>query len=709
MTAAPVAAAGEPSRRAPSFALLALLLNLLLLPFLLFGIHSGDSDAFYHLAGGRWMFEHGRVLDQETFSYTIPGRSWTNYYWGFEWLAYAAYRLAGMAGVLVLRDVLILATANLFLYWVWRRTGQAVPETLAFGLLVLPLYVPRALNVRPHLVSYLFLLVALVLLDALRRGRWRVAPPLVLLCALWANLHGVEYPVVLAAIAIHAADAFVARDGAARRWVGLLAACAAAFLANPFGAALFRTARIGADAEVMAQIDEMRPLALEELGGLFPALDLESPSFLHYAVLAGLVFVPGWVRRRAVVPLGLFALGLALIFNKRRFAAEFVILAVPYIADGLARARRSLSAPRRLPAAVLVGFAAWSAASAVATARVKIRGGNLDAVSASFYPVGAVRFLERHGLSGNLHTEPTIAGYATWALYPHVRTTMDMRTPEPFGAQELWLAGTIGRGVSLARVAERWPVDLVLVGRDTPLAGLLRSEPAGFSPVYEDPWFVVFAHERALGPGKEHLRLRTLSVMEDLEAGRIALGTRLDAAVEGPLRAEAERLREAWPANTLAQRALLWLMLSEGRFGEARERAAALSREMTRQALYPFFEGLALRPLGKPEDAVAAFRRAIDVAPEFLLPYPQAADLLLSLGRNQEALDLMERFTFGRWSRLTAVEYILLGQARQRTGRGEAARQAFERADWLLAAGDPLRAALERETVTPSGAAPSPR
>lgn len=693
----------------PSFGVLALLLNALLLPFLFFGIHSGDSDTFYHLAGGRWMFEHGRVLDQETFSYTIPGRPWTNYYWGFQWLVYAGYRLAGMAGVLALRDLLMLATTNLFLYWVWKKTGRAVPETLAFALLVLPLYVPRALNVRPHLVSYLFLLVALLLLDALRGGRWRAAPLLVLMCALWANLHGVEYPVVLAVIGIHAADALVARDRAARRWGLLLAACAAAFLANPFGAALFRTARIGTDAEVMAQIDEMRPVALEELGGLFPALDLESPSFLHYAVLAGLVLVPGWARRRAVVPLGLYALGLALVFNKRRFAVEFLILAVPCLAEGVARARRSLTVPRRLPAAVLLAFAAWSAASAVATARVKVRGGNLDAVSASFYPVGAVRFLERHALSGNLHTAPTVAGYVTWALHPRVRTTMDMRTPEPFGAQELWLAGTIGGSVSLARVAERWPVDLVLVGRDTPLAGRLRSEPAGFAPVYADPWFVLYAHERALGPGKEHLRLRTLSVLEDLEAGRIALGTPLDEALQGTLRAEAERLREAWPANNLAQRALLWLTLSEGRFGEARERAAALSRALPRQAVYPFFEGLALRQLDKPQEAVAAFRRAIGTSPEFLLPYPHAADLLLALGRNQEALELMERFTFGRWPRLTAAEYILLGRARQRAGRAEAARQAFERADWLLAAADPLRAELEKERVTPSGGAPSPR
>jgi tetratricopeptide (TPR) repeat protein len=286
---------------------------------------------------------------------------------------------------------------------------------------------------------------------------------------------------------------------------------------------------------------------------------------------------------------------------------------------------------------------------------------------------------------------------------------MDMRTPEPFGAQELWLAGAMGQGVPLARVQERWGVDLVLAHRDRALAADLRADPAGFAPVYADAWFVLYAHERALGPARQHLRLASLGLLEDLEAGRVPLGTPLDEPVKVQLRAEAERLRDAWPANNLAQRALLWLLLSEGRFLEAHARAVELGRAMPRQALYPFFEGVALRQLGKAEDAVAAFRRAMAIAPEFLLPYPQAADLLLALGRNQEAVALLERYAYGRWSRLSAAEYILLGRARARTGRSAAAEDAFARADWLLPAGDPLRAELDRERVSPAGAGPSPR
>lgn len=199
--------------------------------------------------------------------------------------------------------------------------------------------------------------------------------------------------------------------------------------------------------------------------------------------------------------------------------------------------------------------------------------------------------------------------------------------------------------------------------------------------------------------------------MEELEAGRIAPSHGMPEDRRRPLREEAERLRDAWPHNNLAQRALLWLLLSEGRFAEAHTQAAALARELPRQGLYPFFDGLALRQLGQPEAAADAFRRAIDATPEFLLPYPHAADVLLTLGRNDEALDLMERFAFGRWARLSAADYILLGRARQRTGRGEAARQAYERADWLLADDDPLRSQLEgeRALASPSGRGPSPR
>ena len=119
---------------------------------------------------------------------------------------------------------------------------------------------------------------------------------LVVLCVAWANLHGVEYPVLLAVLGIHFAVALLPhlrgqmadalRDRALTRWAALIAACALAFLVNPFGWRLFLTARIGAQAEVMAQINEMAPMSLASFLQLSPQLDLASWTPLRVAALA---------------------------------------------------------------------------------------------------------------------------------------------------------------------------------------------------------------------------------------------------------------------------------------------------------------------------------------------------------------------------------------------------------------------------------------
>jgi tetratricopeptide (TPR) repeat protein len=675
--------------------------NVLLLPLLFFGLRSGESDTFYHLAGGRWMFEHHALLDRETFSFTIPDRPWTNYYWAFECLLYWCYRSLGWAGVFLLRGLLVVGTVNLFVRWVGRCTRGALPETLAFGLMVLPLFVPRALSVRPHLFSYLFLVVALLLLDAMRRGRRAPAFVLPVLCVVWANVHGVEYPVLLATVAVHVAAAFaphlrrhvgeLLRDPGLRPWLVLALACAASFLVNPFGVELLATPRIGADTEVMAQINEMQPPPLSSFGSLFPDLDLQSRVTLHYAALAGLLLVPGWVRRRDVLSLGLFGLGLSLALDKRRFAVEFLILAVPPVAAGVARVRAE-GMGRRTLRTVLLLLAAYIAAAGVATAGSGIRAGRLARLDPSFFPVGAVEFMRTRGLEGRLHCEPTIAGYVEWSLYPAVRVFMDMRTPEPFGAQSVWLSQVIGQGVSLERAAPLG-IDFFLVSRDAPLAARLRAGAAApYALVYLDQSFLLFAHERQLAGERAALRLTSGAFLEALQDGQVTPPNAPPALAE-----EAERLASVWPGNHLAQRGLLWKGMADGRFGEMLGRAGDLQHRFPREAVYPFVAGLALRELGRPAEAAAAFARARALDVTLLPAYPAEAETLLVIGRSEEGLKVMEEYSRHRWTTLGASDYLLIGRLRLRTRRIDAAVDAFERADWLMAPSDPGRADLEKD------------
>ena len=651
------------------------------------------------------MFENGRVLDHEAFSFTIPGEPWTNYYWLSQCALFGAWKAAGFAGVIALRAALVLLTAAATFAVMWRRTGRQALEATAFTLLVSVMLIVRAVNVRPHVVSYLFLALAVLLLDRWRSRPERVDPWLPLLAVAWASLHGVEYPVVLLLAGVTAAvELLPHRDGQmadllrrreVARWPLLVLATALAFLANPFGARLFAAAGIAGDREVMAQIIEMRPQRLAEIANLAPDLDVLSLVPYHLLALAGLALVPLWLGRREWRALALYGAGLGLALSKVRFVPEFALLAGPEIAAtvaGLGREAGGLgrAAPWLRRGVALVGV--YHAVTLASSAVTRIRAGTLETVDATQYPVGAARWIEREGLEGNLLCNPSDGGYVDWALAPRVRISMDMRTPEPFGAQVMWLSRSVNDGVlPLERMTARWPVDLVLAARGSPLAARLRAGEAGYAPVWVDGGWILFVKDRLLGGERARARLRWLGFLERETGG--SDGADRDHLDE--IRAEAERLVDVDPGNAVAQAAILRTLLQQQRFSDAHDRAARLATAYPRTPVYRFYEGSSLEAAGA-EGGRDPLREAIRLDPAFLPPYPVLATADLASGRDGEGLEVMEDYAKRKLWLLSGIEYTVLGHLRARVGHAKAAADAYERAIWQLPAGDPVRAQAEK-------------
>ena len=123
----------------------------------------------------------------DTYSFTSD-KPWTNHEWLAEIIMAAAYRLAGAAGLVILK----LTIMALSLACVWRIAmgdgARARSAAILTGLALVGI-LPRAQQVRPQIFSVLCF-SALVLL--LRRAEKRpallwLAPPLL---AFWANTHG---------------------------------------------------------------------------------------------------------------------------------------------------------------------------------------------------------------------------------------------------------------------------------------------------------------------------------------------------------------------------------------------------------------------------------------------------------------------------------------------------------------------------------------
>jgi tetratricopeptide (TPR) repeat protein len=672
-------AGAPPSPPSPRRALWALVLavNLLLVPYAVEGIHVDDTDTFFYTAIGRWMLDHGRFAGADVLSFTREGQPYLNYSAGPQ-LAFAlADRAFGLPGLIAIRAVLLLATVNLLLAWLWRRSGRWPLATFTLTLLGCALYMSRALNIRPFLGSHLLLLALLVRLDRqAERKRFDLLIPLVF--AAWANVHGISYPIGILLVGIFAAAELrpvlgqQTRDSLRhpdlRRWALTLLACVAALCLNPLGArVLLAPVQLGEE-EMMSLIDEHWPVPPLSLFDLTPALSTVSQLWLNLVMLAGAALVPAWLRRRDLQSTVLYALAVYFALDRVRFRPEVALLVVPLLA---AEAARHVASPPSWLRRSLLALGALLAAAFLATTLDHYRRGFFRVLDLGRYPVAACRTIAEHGLGGHAFVDPGMAGFVSWCA-PSVKVFMDMRSPDPFTGADYWLARTAGSQVPWEAVVARWPVDLIVLRAQSPqVAGLLAAPTPLFRPVSNDGRYAMFlraplADERGLG----------LASPQGIEAWDGSAG---QAAL---LRAEADRQLATFPHNALANETLARLDLAAGRAEDALRRAEALRPRYPRDATWPWIIGLAEAELGRlPESA-----RALAAARE-LSPAPRiASDLarvLLRAGLGQAAADVMEDEARRRQYLLDADEFVLMGAAREASDRVDEAADVYQRALWL--------------------------
>lgn len=149
-----------------------------------------DDDVFWHLATGRYISGSGFVIPSfDVFGFVTAGTYWIPFEWGWDLLTYYLYSAGDFLMLSVLRLVLVLIIF-IVLYLSAKRAVMPISlfslfsVILAFGMLV-------RFSVRPHLVSYAFLILLIFLLYSfyLYKQNIKVLYVLPFLFLLWANLH----------------------------------------------------------------------------------------------------------------------------------------------------------------------------------------------------------------------------------------------------------------------------------------------------------------------------------------------------------------------------------------------------------------------------------------------------------------------------------------------------------------------------------------
>ncbi len=420
----------EPETRAAHRAWLAAAVAGLAALVVVCGYRQLDSpDVGFQLSLGRWIVANGAIPRVDPLTYTLQHRPYVDLQWVYQVVLWASYAAGGTFGVVTLNTLATLAAIGLALGRSRLRDGRlgvcAVAAALFFVL-------GSDAEVRPHVFSWVYLNLVLLVLESAARGRRRLVWWLPVLMVAWANTHSL-YPLGLAAVGSYGLVELFRGRAASPHLIAAGALAFAAPLVNPYGfeGILFPIEQLGMLQEGSAFKGET---GITEFASPFDltaytanrALVIWQPTLFMqlYAVAAALAFVAAW-KRLAPAERLVFALFAYVFWTGQKNHGYFCMATLPAVAVGFRRLAELARLPR-VPAARPVACAALLVLATVvgmqvrsnwlyANMRLPTRTGHR--FNGDWLPVGAAEFLNRPdvppGNMLNMFNEGGFLGFAT--------------------------------------------------------------------------------------------------------------------------------------------------------------------------------------------------------------------------------------------------------------------------------------------------------
>jgi tetratricopeptide (TPR) repeat protein len=172
-----------------------ILFALLLLLTIAFSMKSlREPDLWWQIRIGQWILEHKQVPVQDVFSYTYEGAKWVNIKWGFEVIAAIISNVAGPEYIYVLQALVSICILLLLLKYIQlinqRLFAESYDNTITYWVsMVVLLGVSYRMIGRPEMLSHLFSLLFIYMINKYRHSNDKALYLLVPLQLCWTNMH----------------------------------------------------------------------------------------------------------------------------------------------------------------------------------------------------------------------------------------------------------------------------------------------------------------------------------------------------------------------------------------------------------------------------------------------------------------------------------------------------------------------------------------
>jgi len=595
-----------------------------------------DTDLWYHLTGGRFIVEHHALPTTSFFSFLGSAREQTNYYWLFQTLVYSLHQATGYYGLVALRATVYLAT----LLSISRFLAHAchANRSRIYFMSVLMIYalffIDRAQLVRPHLFSYLFIVVFVSLFE--RRGRllW-LAPPVAIL---WFNLHGIEFPIAVLIAGSYLLE-WIATHRTRRRpstgkaiwFLGPAALVFAALLATPAGGKLltlpFTTTWLAS-----SYILEFTPLSFQHFSSLQVSRLMPS-SMTCFNIVLGLAMFALYrtvaEKRFRLSHFLLLAGGGLLLTRGFRFTHEFLLLALPLIASN-APGRSAGASPRPTPAAAAIALTLLVVIP-IMSLRILLTSPQPYPLSHRLLPEGVATFLNAVDASGPVLNHPDTGGYLEWRLSPRYRIFMDMQIPFLFTDEDMFLAKNMYVDAHTLRraITTYHPAFITVPLSYSRFVTLIQDIP-DYVPVFVDDVEVLYADRRRHPALAAQFQLTLNPFTLGSSEGLLSL---VRAEDRTDLLRQVHTLLSIYPDGLSTNQFVAIVYNEEGAYDRALPFAETIIRNFPESRTGYGLKGDALRGLRAHHEALQAYREALRRSTD-----EGQADIYRAMGRAYLAL-----------------------------------------------------------------------
>jgi hypothetical protein len=481
----------------------------------------GDGDTGWHIRTGQWILANGQVPHQDVFSYTKAGQPWYAWEWLWDVCAAWTYQHGGLATVVAVNIVIISLTIAL-LFRLVRRHCENPLVAIAVTFLACAATAIHWLA-RPHLVTMLFTVILLMILDRAREGRTRWLWALPLFFVLWTNLHGGFLAGLIVLFGFTAGEllrALFTGDSVERRaalqagarYGAVAFLCALSSIVNPYTYHLH--------VHIYQFFSE--PYHLQNINE-FQSINFHSPvaPYLEALLLSG-AFAAAWfvVTRRDFVPLVLIAGWAHLALFSARNIPLFAIIAAPFVAQAL---YEMLSGLEHAPVAAWISRATaafraaaadfgetdrhWrlylpSVAAAVVVALLIASPNATGKLKPEYdperYPAKALSVL-RSDPGSRIFTDDEWGDYLLYQLYPGHKVFVDGRSDFYGQDFEQKYRDVMAVQYDWEQSLSLYKVDTIVLSTKTALAGAIK-QSGHWRTVYDDTVAIVFraVPERAM-------------------------------------------------------------------------------------------------------------------------------------------------------------------------------------------------------------------